>query len=47
LEKLDPRASQVVELRFFGDLTDDEVAKTLNISPAKVKRDWISRAPCF
>ena len=40
LEKLDPRASQVVELRFFGGLTDGEVAKTLNISPATVKRDW-------
>jgi RNA polymerase sigma factor (TIGR02999 family) len=40
LEKLDVRASQVVELRFFGGLTDDEVAKTLNISPATVKRDW-------
>jgi RNA polymerase sigma factor (TIGR02999 family) len=40
LEKLDARASQVVELRFFGGLTDDEVAKTLSISPATVKRDW-------
>jgi DNA-binding transcriptional regulator LsrR (DeoR family) len=40
LGKLDLRASQVVELRFFGDLTDDEVAKTLNISSATVRRDW-------
>jgi RNA polymerase sigma factor (TIGR02999 family) len=40
LETLDPRAAQVVELRFFGGLTDDEVAKTLSISPATVKRDW-------
>ena len=40
LEKLDARAAQVVELRFFGGLTDDEVAKTLSISSATVKRDW-------
>ena len=40
LEALDARAAQVVELRFFGGLTDAEVAKTIGISPATVKRDW-------
>jgi len=40
LEKLDTRAARVVELRFFGGLTDDEVGKTLDISLATVKRDW-------
>jgi RNA polymerase sigma-70 factor, ECF subfamily len=40
LETLDARAAQVVELRFFGGLTDDEVGKTLGISLATVKRDW-------
>jgi len=40
LEKLDSRAAHVVELRFFGGLTDDEVGKTLGISLATVKRDW-------
>jgi RNA polymerase sigma factor (sigma-70 family) len=40
LEKLDSRAAQVVELRFFGGLTDNEVGKALSISPATVKRDW-------
>ncbi len=40
LEKLDPRAAQVVELRFFGGLKDEEVGKTLGISLATVKRDW-------
>jgi RNA polymerase sigma factor (TIGR02999 family) len=40
LETLDSRAAQVVELRFFGGLTDDEVGKTLGISVATVKRDW-------
>jgi RNA polymerase sigma factor (TIGR02999 family) len=40
LETMDSRAAQVVELRFFGGLTDDEVGKTLGISAATVKRDW-------
>lgn len=40
LETLDSRAAQVVELRFFGGLTDEEVGKTLGISSATVKRDW-------
>ena len=40
LEKLDTRAAQVVELRFFGGLTDEEVGRTLDISLATVKRDW-------
>jgi RNA polymerase sigma factor (TIGR02999 family) len=39
-EKLDLRAAQVVELRFFGGLTESEVAQSLDISPATVKRDW-------
>ena len=40
LETLDSRAAQVVELRFFGGLTDDEVGRMLGISVATVKRDW-------
>lgn len=40
LEGLDSRAAQVVELRFFGGLTDDEVGRALGISLATVKRDW-------
>jgi len=40
LEQLDARAAQVVELRFFGGLTDREVGTALDISPATVKRDW-------
>ena len=40
LERLDGRAAQVVELRFFGGLTDREVGTALDISPATVKRDW-------
>ena len=40
LEKLDPRQAQIVELRFFGGLTIEEIAKLLQISPATVKREW-------
>lgn len=40
LEHLDARASRVVELRYFGGLTESETAETLRISIATVKRDW-------
>lgn len=35
-----PRKSDVVELRYFGGLTVEEVAQVLDISPRTVKRDW-------
>jgi RNA polymerase sigma factor (TIGR02999 family) len=38
--KIDPRKSQVVELRFFGGLSVDEAADVLGISVETVKRDW-------
>src|SRR6476660_10352958 len=40
LEEIDPRQGQIVELRFFGGLTIEEIAKALNVSPATVKREW-------
>lgn len=40
LEELDSRAAQVVELRFFGGLTEREVAEVMGTSVATVKRDW-------
>jgi RNA polymerase sigma factor (TIGR02999 family) len=43
LEKLaqfDPRQGRIVELRFFGGLTEDEIAEVLEVSPITVKRDW-------
>lgn len=39
-QEIDPRKSQVVELRYFGGLSIDETADILGISPATVKRDW-------
>jgi RNA polymerase sigma factor (TIGR02999 family) len=40
LALLDPRQSQVVELRFFAGLTEDEIANLLDVAPITIKRDW-------
>jgi RNA polymerase sigma factor (TIGR02999 family) len=40
LAKVDPRKSQVVELRFFGGLNLEETAEVLKVSSDTVLRDW-------
>lgn len=40
LGELDPRKSQLVELRYFGGLGIDEAAAVLGVSPTTVKREW-------
>jgi RNA polymerase sigma factor (TIGR02999 family) len=40
LTEIDPQQSRIVELKFFGGLTVEEIAEVLKISPATVKRDW-------
>jgi RNA polymerase sigma factor (TIGR02999 family) len=40
LAAFDPRQCQIVELRFFGGLSIEETAQTVNISPATTKREW-------
>lgn len=40
LERIDPLQARLVELRFFGGLTVDELAEALDISPTSVKREW-------
>ena len=40
LEAVDPRESQVVELRYFGGLSVDEAAEVLEVAPITVMRDW-------
>jgi RNA polymerase sigma factor (TIGR02999 family) len=40
LQEQDPRAGDVVRLRFFAGLSLDEAAKALSISPRSAKRDW-------
>jgi RNA polymerase sigma-70 factor (ECF subfamily) len=41
LEQVDPRASRVVELRFFAGLSEREAAEAMNTSVSTLKRDWI------
>jgi RNA polymerase sigma-70 factor (ECF subfamily) len=40
LAEFDQRRSQVVELRYFGGLSNEEIAEALNVSPNTVMRDW-------
>jgi RNA polymerase sigma factor (TIGR02999 family) len=40
LAAIDPRKCQVVELRYFGGLSIEEVAEVLKVSPITVRRDW-------
>jgi RNA polymerase sigma factor (TIGR02999 family) len=40
LQQVDPRAAQIVELRYFGGHTDKEAAEALGISVPTVRRDW-------
>jgi RNA polymerase sigma factor (TIGR02999 family) len=48
LAGIDPRQSQLVELRFFGGLTVEETATVLEVAPITVKRDWaLARAWLF
>jgi RNA polymerase sigma factor (TIGR02999 family) len=42
LEKLDPRQVELVELRFFADLSIEDAAESLGISTATAKREWAS-----
>lgn len=40
LEKNNPRQAKVVELRYFGGLSIEQIGATLGIAPRSVKRDW-------
>ena len=40
LAEENPRQAQVVELRYFGGLSVEEIAAHLSIAPRSVKRDW-------
>jgi RNA polymerase sigma factor (TIGR02999 family) len=42
LATVDPRKSQIVELRFFGGLTVEETAEVMKLSPITIKREWRS-----
>jgi RNA polymerase sigma-70 factor (ECF subfamily) len=40
LSQSQPRAAQVVELRFFAGMTEEEISDVLGVSVITVKRDW-------
>ena len=40
LARVDERKARVVEMRFFGGLTEKETAAALNVSPETARRDW-------
>jgi RNA polymerase sigma-70 factor, ECF subfamily len=49
LEKLDPRKSKAIELRYFGGLSMEEIAQSLHVSAVTIRRDlrmaeaWLHR----
>ena len=47
LRALEPRLSDVVELRFFGGFTEAETAEILGITPRTVARDWVKARGCL
>lgn len=40
LSRIAPRQAKIVELRYFGGLSDEEIAEVLKISARSVRRDW-------
>ena len=40
LSRLDPQQACIVELRYFGGMSVEEIAELMGISPRTVKRDW-------
>lgn len=40
LARMSPRQSQIVEMRFFGGMSVEEIARVLDVSAATVMRDW-------
>jgi RNA polymerase sigma factor (TIGR02999 family) len=41
LHEVDEQQARLVELRFFGGFTTDEIAEILDVSPRSVARDWV------
>lgn len=41
LQKLDARQREIVELRFFGGLSEKEVGEVLGVSDRTVRREWV------
>jgi RNA polymerase sigma-70 factor (ECF subfamily) len=47
LEQQDPRAAEIVRLRFYAGLSVEETAETLGISERTVKREWAFARACL
>jgi RNA polymerase sigma factor (TIGR02999 family) len=48
LAELDERQSKIVEMKYFGGLTEEEIADVLEVSARTVRRDWsVARAWLF
>jgi len=41
LARIDARLARVVECRFFGGMTNDEIAEALGVTARTVERDWV------
>ena len=41
LAEVEPRLAKVVECRFFGGLSEEEIAGTLGVTVRTVRRDWV------
>jgi RNA polymerase sigma factor (sigma-70 family) len=41
LARFDEQQAKIVEMRFFGGLSIDEIAAVLGVSPSTIKRDWL------
>jgi RNA polymerase sigma factor (TIGR02999 family) len=41
LAELSPRQAQVVEMRFYGGLTEEEIAAAMGKSVRTIRRDWL------
>jgi RNA polymerase sigma factor (TIGR02999 family) len=40
LATMEPRLARVVDCRFFGGMSDDDIAEALEVTPRTVQRDW-------
>lgn len=41
LQGIDPRQTEVVVMRYFAGMSDEEIGLVLDVSPRTVKRDWV------
>jgi len=47
LEAEDPESARIITLKFFGGLTNKEVAKTLGVTERTIEREWAYAKACL